>query len=86
MLRTRDNPRRRSALMRSLLSIVILMPLLTGCDEATFRYLCPQLRKYTPEFQAKVAKELENAGPATKVLISDYGQLRDACRTLEANK
>ena len=73
-------------LMMFLLSIVILTPLLTGCDEATFRYLCPQLKKYTPEFQAAVAMELKNAGPNTKQLLSDYGQLRDACRALEAAK
>lgn len=73
-------------LMRSLLSLVLLTIPLTGCDEATFRYLCPQLAKYTPEFQAKVAEELKNAGPATKVLLVDYGKLRDACRALEATK
>jgi hypothetical protein len=44
------------------------------------------LKKYTPEFQAKVADEVKNAGPATKVLLSDYGQLRDACRAMEAAK
>lgn len=82
----RDRNWRRKGLMMSLLSIVILTPLLTGCDEATFRYLCPQLKKYTPEFQAKVADELKNTGPNTKQLLSDYGQLRDACRALDAAK
>lgn len=79
-------PRLRIGLTLCLLSTVTLTPLLTGCDEATFRYLCPQLKKYTPEFQTKVADELKNAGPATKQLLSDYGQLRDACRALEAAK
>ena len=82
----RDRLKRKSVLMRSLLSIAILTPLLIGCNEETFRYLCPELNKYTPEFQAKVAKELATAGPATKQLISDYGKLRDACRALEAPK
>ncbi len=82
----RGNRWRRIGLTTSLLSIVTLTPLLTGCDEVTFRYLCPALKKYTPEFQAKVAEELKNAGPNTKILLSDYGQLRDACRALDAAK
>ena len=86
MQRLNASLRPKRGLMLSLLSIAILTPWLTGCDEATFRYLCPQLKKYSPEFQAKVADELKNAGPATKQLLSDYGQLRDACRAIEAAK
>lgn len=86
MRKLSDRTRRRLALIVSLLSIVTLTGFQTGCDAETFRYLCPQLKKYTPEFQAKVADELKNAGPATKQLLSDYGQLRDACRALEASK
>ena len=82
----RGNRWRRNVLTMCCLSIVTLTPLLTGCDEATFRYLCPALKKYTPEFQAAVAEELRNAGPKTKQLLSDYGQLRDACRALDAAK
>lgn len=86
MLKRNANLKRRLVLIASLLSIAILMPLLSGCDAETFRYLCPQLKRYPPEFQQKVADELRNAGPATKQLISDYGQLRDACRALEGKK
>ena len=78
------NPTRRAArAMMCLLSIVILTGSQSGCDEATFRYVCPALKKYPPEFQAAVAHELATAGPNTKRLISDYGQLRDACRAIE---
>ncbi len=75
--------KRAARLMMCLLSIVILTGSQSGCDEATFRYICPALKKYPPEFQAAVADELRTAGPNTKRLISDYGQLRDACRALE---
>lgn len=83
MLRLSGVTPRRLGLIRSLLSSVILTLLLTGCDEATFRYLCPQLKKYSPEFQNKVADEMKVAGPNIRLLVSDYGQLRDACRAME---
>lgn len=86
MRKPNDNWKRRLVLTLSLLSSVTLMGFQSGCDGETFRYLCPQLRKYTPEFQAKVLEELKNAGPNTKILISDYGQLRDACRAMEAGR
>lgn len=71
----------RVVLMRSLLSVVILMPLTTGCAEAIFKYKCPTLRTYTKDFQLQAADEKK--GPRTKELVSDYGQLRDACRALK---
>lgn len=77
---------RSAKLTMCLLSIVTLTAFQSGCDAETFRYLCPALKKYSAEFQTKVADELKNAGPATKQLISDYGQLRDACRAMEATK
>jgi hypothetical protein len=60
-----------------------MMCLLSGCDEATFRYLCPQLKKYSAKFQNDVADELVKAGPNVRKLVSDYGQLRDACRAMD---
>lgn len=68
-------------LMRSLVSIVILTPLMTGCATEVFRYQCPTLKVYPREFTTKAANEPK--GPATKQLVSDYGQLRDACRAME---
>lgn len=83
MLKLSGLTRRRAGLTKCLLSSVILSLLLTGCDEVTFRYLCPQLKKYSPEFQNKVADEMKVAGPNIRMLVSDYGQLRDACRAME---
>lgn len=62
------------------------MTLLTGCDDTTFRYLCPQLKKYSEKFQDKVADEMKSAGPNIRLLVSDYGQLRDACRAMDQKK
>lgn len=78
----RDRTLRSAKLTMCLLSIVTLTAFQSGCDAETFKYVCPALKKYTPEFQAKVADELRNAGPNTKQLLSDYGQLRDACRAM----
>lgn len=83
MLKLNERMKRRVAVTRSLLSSVILSLLLSGCGEVTFRYLCPTLKKYSPEFQTKAADELKTAGPTTKQLVSDYGQHRDACRAME---
>ena len=69
--------------MMSLLSIVILTPSLNGCDEATFKYICPTLKKYSAQFQNELADEVPRLPPRAKQVISDYGQLRDACRALE---
>lgn len=71
--------------MWSLASIVILAMWTSGCATATFsKYQCPTLKSYTKEFQLKAAEE--KRGPASQQLVSDYGQLRDACRALEATK
>lgn len=75
----------KSALTMSLLSIVILTMVtsLNGCDEATFKYVCPSLKKYSREFQDKLAGEYTTLPSASKQVITDYLQLRDACRALE---
>ena len=85
-MRNRRRPMRpNSGRMKSLLSIVILTMWTGGCATAvSSRYECPPLKKYSKEFQLKVADEPK--GVATKQLVSDYGQLRDACRALEATK
>lgn len=76
--------RLRGGPMRSLLSIVILTMFVTGCAGtiSNTRYICPSLKKYSPEFQDKVAAEFPRVGANTKQLVSDYGQLRDSCRAL----
>lgn len=83
MPRIKKPMRLNVGLMTSLLSIVILTPQLTSCDEANFRYMCPALKKYDAQFQNKLADEFPSLPPAAKQVISDYGQLRDACRALE---
>lgn len=70
--------------MRCSLSVVILTTLLSGCASTTFRYACPPLTKYSEKFQDQTAVELPKAGSNVKQLVSDYGQLRDACRAMEA--
>lgn len=74
--------------MMSLLSIVILTTgvQLNGCDDTTFKYVCPALKKYSNEFQDKLAAEYPTLPPAAKQVITDYGQLRDACRALGGRK
>lgn len=69
--------------MMSLLSIAILTTQLQGCDGTTFKYVCPSLKKYSDTFQDKLAGEYTALPPASKQVITDYLQLRDACRALE---
>lgn len=77
-------PRLFTAPMMSLLSIVILTTglQLNGCDDTTFKYVCPALKKYSPQFQDKLAGEYVALPPASKQVITDYLQLRDACRAI----
>jgi hypothetical protein len=58
----------------------------SGCDEETFRSRCPALKRYSGDFQKKAAEELAKAGVRVNQLVTDYGQLRDACRALENAK
>lgn len=69
------------------LSLALLPLLLTGCVTAPSEMVltrCPSLRTYTPEFQRKAADELSHLPQGSPVarLVTDYGQLRDACRAL----
>lgn len=82
MLKIKRPTRLFSAPMMSLLSIVILTPQLKSCDATNFRYVCPALKKYDGAFQDRLAAEYPSLPPASKQIITDYGQLRDACRAL----
>lgn len=86
MSKTRLTRLLKSGPIRCLVSIAILTMPLGGCETAIFRYACPTLKQYPKEFQTKAADEAAKTGPATKQLVSDYGQLRDACRAMEATK
>lgn len=80
---------RRHVVARTMcwLSIAILMTSLGGCANTIFdRYRCPPLKKYSATFQEKAAEQIPSAGGNVKQLVSDYGQLRDACRAMEATK
>jgi hypothetical protein len=48
--------------------------------------MCPALKKYDAKFQKDLADEIPKLPPNTKQIIIDYGQLRDACRAMEAKK
>lgn len=55
--------------------------LTSGCETVHSKYKCPTLKSYSKEFQSAAAAE--KRGARTQQLVSDYGQLRDACRALE---
>lgn len=65
----------------SWLSIAILSAPLTACATAPSSG-CPPLVTYPREFQAKAMAEYERLplGSSLKILITDYGKMRDACR------
>lgn len=86
MLKTRLMRLQRRGPIRFLVSIAILTIPLSGCGTAVFRYSCPTLKTYTKDFQLKAADETARTGPTIKQLVSDYGQLRDACRALDSIK
>ena len=79
-----DRRPRSGGRMLCLLSSVILTTWIGGCATGPSRYLCPTLKTYPKEFMTAAASEPK--GPKTKILLSDYGQHRDACRALEASK
>lgn len=64
------------------LSIVATMTLLTGCTTVSSRVSCPPLVTYSAEFQKQTAEEFSRAGENIRVLVTDYGKLRDACRVI----
>jgi PBP1b-binding outer membrane lipoprotein LpoB len=78
--------------LKSWLSVALIALVLTGCGTAassptstlTVQTRCPPLVKYTKDFQAQAAKELETLphGSATQALVNDYLRLRDICRKI----
>lgn len=80
-------PRTRSGLMKSTVALMILAPLISGCETANFDARgCPQERNYTREEQAAIADQLKLAGPAVKSAMVDYGKLRDKARACRGVK
>lgn len=75
--------------LRLSLSAAILMTLLSGCatvgSNTTFVTRCPPLTSYSKATQRKAAEDLRKLPPGSPVrdLVSDYGRLRDACRSLK---
>ncbi len=62
------------------------MMLLTGCAGGISSNALPPLVKYDDEFQAKAAEEIDSLGdgfPHVKILIVDYGKVRDQIRAGE---
>lgn len=74
--------KRSKRLAKLLLSIALPTTLLTGCNQASSSG-CPPLVTYPVDFQKKAAQELRAAGGNVQVLVTDYGQLRDACRAMK---
>jgi len=44
------------------------------------------LVNYPAAFQRQAAQEFRQSGPNVRILVTDYGKLRDACRELEGQK
>lgn len=66
-----------------LLAVIPLAVLLGGCPEGA-GITCPTLRNYSPEFQKKVAAEIdmiEANAPSVVIMLNDYGVTRKAIRT-----
>lgn len=77
----------------AMLSMLSLMMLLPGCGalerfnpEPVYLVRCPDMPKYTQEFRARLADEIETLGfqSATQSMIADYLTVRDACRAVKA--
>ena len=83
MPNNRKPTRQKIERMLFLASSVILGTLLTGCATGPSRYICPTLKTYPSAFQTQAALEFAKSGKNIQQLVSDYGQLRDACRALE---
>lgn len=67
----------------SLLNIAMMTIPLAACNQASSRLTCPPLATYSAAFQQKAASEFRQAGGNVRVMVTDYGKLRDACRTIE---
>lgn len=64
-----------------MLALTMLALSISGCATAVFdERACPRERAYTREQQAKIADELEKAGPAIQGAMVDYLKLRDKAR------
>lgn len=76
-------PARAKKLLISWLSIGTMTILLTGCGEELFS--CPPIVKYSVAFQRQAADQLGTLpkGSPVRVMTTHYGQLRDACRSLD---
>lgn len=77
-------------LLKSSLSAVALTMLLAGCatvnsSKTVYISRCPPLPKYSKETQRKAADELKQLPPGSVLddLVTDYGTVRDACRSLK---
>lgn len=68
-----------------LLALLIVPLLLSGCNQAHSKSICPPLVAYTPAFQKEAAKEIASlpAAPHVDVLLQDYAMTRDQLRVCQ---
>lgn len=73
--------------------LLIGTALLTGCGTTVYRtnveVYCPQIKQYTPEFNAKLADEINNLpadSTAVEEAIKNYTYLRDRVRRCNIEK
>jgi len=76
-----------------MLSLVLVTSLLTGCGSTVYKtqleVYCPPIRTYTPEFNERLALEIESLpsdNTALEEALSDYIALRDKIRACTLNE
>jgi|TARA_R110002167_G_scaffold115577_1_gene290018 Tfp pilus assembly protein PilP len=75
------------------ITLLIVLALLSGCGETVYRtkleVYCPEIKQYTPEFNDKLANELENLpadNTAVEEALKQYIFLRDRIRRCNEEK
>ena len=86
----------RAMRLRSWLSAVIVMALLSGCvtvhselsTNVTVKTVCPEIVKYDQATQRKIAEELTRLPEAALLpeIMNDYARLRDICRKVNLRR
>lgn len=68
-------------MLRYAIIALITLPLLSGCGPTLINAGAADVIEYPPEFQDKVANEVEtNSCPASVELLKDYSVMRDQSR------
>lgn len=65
-----------------------MLMLMSACATESSNNACPSLTNYTPEFQAKAHLEMTfiDHDAAIRIMMNDYGNLRDQVRKCKGEK